>query len=100
MTVFGCLRQSQISAVLVLSQTNNLYFIQLQLLDLSGINLGDSGFELVATCVHKIKELFIGSEDDEDLTLDGVKALVESVKNSPPGVSFIKKTYYSVQVST
>ena len=45
----------------------------------------------MATCVHKINKLSIGSKyGDEDLTLDGVKALVEGIKNSPLGVSSSK----------
>ena len=49
-------------------------------LDMLGCNMGDDGFVQMSSSIHNVERLYIGSSNDDDLTLTGITALSEAVK--------------------
>ena len=58
--------------------------------------IGDAGFVAVASCIHKINGLEIGSKDDKHLSIDGVIALCNAIQSQSSKVSTkaMKKLFF------
>ena len=52
-----------------------------------GCNMGDDGFVQMSPSIHNVENLYIGSHNDDDLTLIGITALSEAVKKLNKPVS-------------
>ena len=50
-------------------------------------NMGDDGFVQMSSSIHNVERLYIGSNNDDDLTLTGIAALSEAVKKLNKPVS-------------
>ena len=56
-------------------------------LNILGCNMGDDGFVQMSSSIHNVERLYIGSSNDDDLTLTGITALSEAVKKLNKPVS-------------
>ena len=65
-------------------------FKQVYTLNIIGNKIGDAGFVAVASCIDKIGQLWIGSCNDEQLSIDGVIALRNAIQNGSFRVSPVK----------
>ena len=56
-------------------------------LNMFDCKLSDDGFVQMSLAIHNVERLYIGSNNDNDLTLTGITALSEAVKNLSKPVS-------------
>ena len=71
-------------------------FSQVFTLNIRRTKIGDAGFAAVASCLNKIDQLWIGSDDDEQLSIDGVIALCKAIQNRSSQVSQIKQFIFII----
>ena len=71
-------------------------FSQVYPLRMEGSNIGDEGFAAVASCIDKIDWLIIGSDIDEQLSINGVIALCKAIQNRSSQVSQIKQFIFII----
>lgn len=60
-------------------------------LNVTNQKVGDTGYFAISTCVHKIKTLWIGDEDDANVTIEGVSRLSKAIQDleKPVRINFI-----------
>ena len=64
--------------------------------NIQGTEIGDAGFAAVASCLNKINKLWIGSENDKQLSIDGVIPLCKAIQNRSSQVSQIKQFIFII----
>ena len=60
-------------------------------MDILWNKIEDEGFAAVISCIDKIDELYIGSDEDDHLSIDGITALYKAIQNQSFRVSQIKQ---------
>ena len=67
----------------------------METLHLYRVKLGDDGFAAIASCVMNIEQLWIGYENDTELTIKGIRALAQAILKRNKPVSYQQRVYFS-----
>ena len=60
----------------------------MQRLNIRNVKLGDDGFAAIASCVINNEVMFIGNEDNTEITTNGVRAIAQGILKSKKPVSY------------
>ena len=64
-------------------------------LDILKVKLGDAGFVVIASRVMNIEQLWIGNENDTELTITGIRVLAQAISKRNKPVSYQQRVYFS-----
>ena len=69
--------------------------LQIKKLYINGVKFGDDECAAIASCVMNIKQLWIGYENDTELTIKGIRALAQAISKRNKPVSYQQRVYFS-----
>ena len=67
----------------------------METLHLNRVKLGDDGLAAIASSVMNIEQLWIGYENDTELTIKGIRALAQGISKRNKPVSYQQRVYFS-----
>ena len=69
--------------------------LQMKILDIRNVKLGDDGFVAIASCVTNIDQLWIKNNHDAKLTIKGIRELAKGILKRNKPVNYQQRVHFS-----